>query len=86
MKESKAKIETQLKLLDLAERETEKIIAKNKTIELERHLNHVERKLGTIQDMKYEVLEFMVSSEKQMDNLGEWSISWCNIMIFWLTS
>ena len=70
MEESKAKIETQFKLLDLAERETEKIIARNRTSEIERHL---ERKLETIQDMKYEVQEFMVSNEEQMENLKEWS-------------
>ena len=40
MEESKAKIETQLKLLDLAERETQKVIARNRTSEIERHLNH----------------------------------------------
>ena len=45
MEESKAKIEIQFKLLDLAEREIEKTIARNRTSEIERHLNHVERKL-----------------------------------------
>ena len=73
MDESKAKIETQFKLLDLAERETEKIIARNRTGEIERHLNYVERKLETIQDMKDEVQEFMVFNEEQMENLEEWS-------------
>ena len=73
MEESKTKIETQFKLLDLAERETEKIIAGNRTSEIERHLNHGERKLETMQDMKYEVQEFMVSNEEQMENSEEWS-------------
>ena len=68
MEEAKANIETQLKLLDLAERETEKIIARNRISEIERHLNHVVRKLETIQDIKYELQEFMVSNEEQMDN------------------
>ena len=60
MEESKAKIETQLKLLDLAERETQKVIARNRTSEIERHLNHVKRKLEMVQYMNYVVLEFMV--------------------------
>ena len=68
MEEAKANIETQLKLLDLAERETEKIIARNRISEIERHLNHVVGKLETIQDIKYELQEFMVSNEEQMDN------------------
>ena len=46
---------------------------KQKESEIERHLNHVERKLEAIQDevMKYEVQEFMISNEEQMDNLKE---------------
>ena len=48
MEESKAKIETQVKLLDLAEKETEKIIARNRTSAIERHLNHIETKLKPI--------------------------------------
>ena len=60
MEKSKAKIETQLKLLDLAERETQKVIARNRTSEIERHLNHVKRKLEMVQYMNYVVLEFMV--------------------------
>ena len=57
MEESKAKIKTQFKLLDLAERETEKIIAKNRTSIIERLLNHEVRELETIQAMKYELQE-----------------------------
>ena len=50
MDETKAKIETQYKLLNLAESETGKIIARNRTSEIERHLNPVERKLETMPD------------------------------------
>ena len=52
MGESKSKIETQFKLLDLRERKTKKLIARNRTSKIERHSNHVERKLETTQDMK----------------------------------
>ena len=71
MDESKAKIETQFQLLDLAERKNEKMIARNRTSEIERHLQLIERKLGAMQDMEYEVHEFMVSNEEQMDDLEE---------------
>ena len=47
------------------------MIARNRTSEIERHLQHIKRKLETMQDMKYEVQEFMVSNEEQMDNLEE---------------
>ena len=53
MEELKARITTQFKLLDLAERETEKINARNRNeieieSKIERHLNHVKRKRRTI--------------------------------------
>ena len=41
-------------------------------MKLEGHLNHSERKLETIQDIKYEVQEFMVSNEELIENLEEW--------------
>ena len=47
MEESKAITEAQFKLLDLAERESEKIIARNSASEFERYLNYVEKKLET---------------------------------------
>ena len=73
MEESKAKIQIHIKLLDLAKRQTDKIIARNRTSKTERHLNHVEMGLKTIQDMKYELQEFMVSNEEQLENFEEWS-------------
>ena len=72
MKESKVKIETQLKLLDIAEQEIENIIARNRISKTERHLNHIERKLVTMQDFG-EVQEFMVSNEEQIENSEEQS-------------
>ena len=53
MEELKARITTQFKLLDLAEKETEKINARNRNeieieSKIERHLNHVKRKRRTI--------------------------------------
>ena len=50
MEESKAKIETQFKLSDLAEKETEKIIARNRGSEIERY--YVEK---TGNDTRYEI-------------------------------
>ena len=54
------------------------MIARNRTSEIERHLNHVERNLKTIQDLKYEVQEFMVCNKVQMENLENGQISWKN--------
>ena len=52
MEESKLKTKTQFKLLDLVERETEKINkTRNKTSEIERHLN--QGKTGN--DTTYEI-------------------------------
>ena len=46
---------------------------RNRTSETKRHLNHVERKLETIQDMKYKVQKIIVFNEEQMENFEEWS-------------
>ena len=46
---------------------------RNRTSETKRHLNHVERKLETIQDMKYKVQKIVVFNEEQMENFEEWS-------------
>ena len=41
LEEVNRKISTQFKLLELAEKETERLIARNKKSEIEKHLQHV---------------------------------------------
>ena len=50
VEEINSKISTQLKLLDLAEKETERLIMRNKKNEIEKHLQRVELKLEKLQE------------------------------------
>ena len=50
LKEINGKISTQFKLLDLAEKETERLITRNKKNEIEKHLQRVELKSEKLQE------------------------------------
>ena len=50
LEEINSKISTQFKLLDLAEKETERLITRNKKNEIEKHLQRVELKLEKLQE------------------------------------
>ena len=66
------KISTQFKLLELAEKETERLIKRNKRSEIKKHLEHVELKLEKLQEFKYSGQEVLLN-EGEIENLEEWS-------------
>ena len=62
------KISTQFKLLELAEKETEQLLKRNKNSEIEKYLQHVELKLEKLQEFKYSAQEVLLE-EGKMGNL-----------------
>ena len=42
-------------MLELAERETERLLKRNKLNELQKHLANIEKRLDVFQDLKYKV-------------------------------
>ena len=66
------KISTQFKLLELAEKKTERLLTRNKNSEIEKHLQHVELKLEKLEEFKYSTQEGLLE-EGEMGNLEEWS-------------
>ena len=66
------KISTQFKLLELAEKKTERLLTRNKNSEIEKHLQHVELKLEKLEEFKYSTQEVLLE-EGEMGNLEEWS-------------
>ena len=62
------KISTQFKLLELAEKETERLLKRNKNSEIEKYLQHVELKLEKLQEFKYSAQEVLLE-EGKMGNL-----------------
>ena len=55
-------INTQFEILEHSERDSEKILGRNKDSEVQKHVSYIEQRLDTVRDMKYEVLEMMIDS------------------------
>ena len=72
LEEINRKISTQFKLLDFAEKETERLLTRNKKSEIEKHIQHVKFKLEKLQELKYSTHEVLLE-ESEMGNLEEWS-------------
>ena len=70
LEEINLKISTQIKLLELIEKETERLITRNKRSEIEKHLQYVELKLEKLQEFKYSGQEVLLN-EGEMENLEE---------------
>ena len=61
-------------MFSLAEKKSDKILARNTTTETERHMKEVRKNLEKVQQLKYAVLEKMVGGNEELENLEEWSI------------
>ena len=72
LEEINRKSSTKFKLLELAKKETERLITRNKKSEIEKHLQHVELKLEKLQEFKYSVQEVLLDEGEVID-LEEWS-------------
>ena len=67
------KIETKFKKLDIKEKESTRIIERGKTKELERCANETETRVEEIQDLKGKVQELMLESDKEIEEVNEWT-------------
>ena len=66
------KISTQFKLLEFAEKETKRLITRNKTNEIEKNLQHIELNLNKLQKFKYSAQEILLG-KGEMGKLELWS-------------
>ena len=64
--ETKLSIQTQIKLMEPAEKELDRWLDRNKTGKLKWHFSKIEERLGTVQELKYKVQELIVSHDKDM--------------------
>ena len=64
---------TQMKMLELAERETERLLRRNKLNELQKHLANIEKRLDVLQDLKYKVQELMISESEESKATDEFT-------------
>ena len=72
MAETKPKINTQFKILEQSERDSIKILERNKVNEVEKHVSYIEKRLDIILNMKYEVQELMISEGVADEVVDEW--------------
>ena len=72
LEEINRKVSTQFKQLELAEKETARIITRNKKSEIAKHLQHVQLKLQKLKGFKYSAHKVLFE-EGEMGNLEEWS-------------
>ena len=72
MEEIKSKINTQFKILERSERDSIKILERNKANEVEKHVSYIEKRLDVTLNMKYEVQELMISEGVADEVVDEW--------------
>ena len=73
LNETRNLINTQMKMLELAERETERLLKRNKLNELQNHLANIEKRLDVLQDLKYKVQELMISESEESKAIDEFT-------------
>ena len=65
-------IATQFKILERSEKDSAKILARNKDSEVQKHVSYIEQQLDPTQDMKYEVKEMMIADNVEDAIVDEW--------------
>ena len=74
LNETRNLINTQMKMLELAERETERLLKRNNLNELQKHLANIEKRLDVLQDLKYKVQELLISESKESKAIDEFTV------------
>ena len=65
-------VDTQFKILERSEKDSTKILARNKDSEVQKHVSYIEQQLDPAQDMKYEVKEMMIADNVEDAIVDEW--------------
>ena len=65
-------VATQFKILERSEKDSAKILARNKDSEVQKHVSYIEQQLDPAQDMKYEVKEMMIADNVEDAIVDEW--------------
>ena len=64
------KTEIKFKMFGIKEKESKRIIERGKIKELERHVTEIEIRVEEIQDLKGKVLEIMLESDKEIEEVN----------------
>ena len=73
LNETRNLINTQMEMLEIAERETESLLKRKKLNEHQNHLGNIEKRLDALQDLKYKVQELMTSDSEEPKAIDEFT-------------
>ena len=59
-------------MLELSKKDAIKMLARNKDSKVQKYFSYIEQRLGTIQNMKYEVQEMMIVDNVEDAIVDEW--------------
>ena len=65
-------VATQFKILERSEKDSAKILARNKDSEVQKHVSYIEQQLDPTQYMKYEGKEMMIADNVEDAIVDEW--------------
>ena len=71
LEQTKISIKNYIKMLTLAERESIRLLARNKYSKLEKFKGNIETRMEALQDLKYKVQEIMTEEESDIDAYAE---------------
>ena len=69
LEQRKISIENNIKMLALAERESKRLLARNKYSELEKCKTNIETRMETLQDLKYNVQEIITEKNEEASDI-----------------
>ena len=72
MEEVKSETATCFKILERKEKDSTKILARNKDSEVQKHISYIKQRLYTVQDMKYEVQDMIIVDSVEDAIVDEW--------------
>ena len=73
LEQTKISIESNIKMLALAERESKRLLARNKYSKLEKCKANIETRVETLQDLKYKVQEIMTEKDEEASDIDAYA-------------
>ena len=73
LEQLKISIENNIKMLTLAERETKRLLERNKHSELEKCKSNIETTMGALQDLKYTLQEIRTEKDEEVSAIDAYT-------------
>ena len=73
LEQTKISIENNIKMLTLAERESKRLLVRNKYSELEKCKGNIETRMEALQDLKYKVQEIMTEKNEEASGIDAYA-------------